>query len=304
MIPKRTKDTDISTEVLRGKHFKKLVDRACKEIGVAYANDTSGKSLSQYIADVARKENLNRIQIQRFVEESNTQAYLAKYEKLRDLKVRDVTFPLATLKEVLELLGADAPPEIDNPNVVTGMEGTGEMKKEASASVKHAFNDGVATGRRLLQERQAKEARLEKEASLKSLGRSRSEAIFKIAHSLVRTQQLHQNGNVAFNSMLDKVALSDDSVSSIIEKASSISQLLHKKGMLYEKHMLDLKVNEQEKVASPLLGQYTLIDTARTPFVKKIPFSGHQSVETFDDLLKVATRLERHDQDVARIQEN
>lgn len=306
LIPKRTKDTDISNDILQGKHFKKKLLALGLEVGRAYANDTSGKTLSEYIADVAKKEGFNRIQIQRLVEEGNTQAYLAKYAKMRDLKQRDVEFPLASQAEVVRLLGADAPPEVENPNIVQGLKGSGEMKKEASTqeAVYQSFNDGVSKSREKMAARRAREREQEKTASLGRLNRERESQMFKIAHSLVRTEQFHKNANEVFNTMLASHALSEESVDGILKKASSISELLHKKGHLHKNRMVDLKVNEQEKVASHLLGSLSLIDTQQASHVKDIPFSGYQNIESFNDLLKVASTLERYDQDVVRINQD
>lgn len=304
MIPRRTKDTDISTEVARGKHFKKLLLRVALDAGRAYANDTSGKTLNEYLADIARKEGFNRIQIQRLVEEGNTQAYLAKYEKLREANIRDVEFPLASLDGILRELGADAPPEINNPNIVTGLKGSGEMKKEASTAIRTAFNDGVAKSREKLAARKARDAEIEKQAALTRLNREKGNEMFRIAHSLVRTEMMHKNANEVFNTMLGEVALTQETVDGIIKKASSISELLHKKGNLAKSRMVDLKVNEQEKVASHLLGSLSLIDTARTSHAKTIPFSGYQEMQSFNDFLKVARTLEQHDRDVERIKQD
>lgn len=304
-IPKRTKDTDIASSVIRGKHFKKFVERTAKEVAKRYVEGTEGRLLHEYIADIAKAESLNRIKIQALVEESNTQTYLLLYEKKRNETTRDVQFPLASLSSVLDELGADAPPEVVNPNIVTGGKGNGELDKKASTSFKGGLNLDNDKVRERMQKRAAatEQAALQKER--RAAEREVSEMIFKVAHALVRTEQRHGNANHVFNTLLDEARLSDESIDGIIKKASDISGTLRRKGMLMEKHMLNLKVDGNEKVASHILGTYSLNQQdGEDGRVRPLPVSGFQGIDSFDDMVKVAQTIERFETKLRQIKQD
>lgn len=303
-IPKRTKDTDIAQSVIRGKAFKKFVDQQAKAIAKAYAEAKDGVLLNERIAEVARAEKLNRVKIQALVEETNTQAYLALYAQKRNQTNRDVRYPLASLANVVEAMGADAPPEVENPNVATGGQGNGEMVKKASASHTSLYLDmDKARDRMEKRARREADARLEKEA--RESEKEIKDGIFKVAHALVRTEQMHGNANHVFNTMLDDARLSDDTVGAIIKQASSISETLRQKGKLLEKHMVNLKVDGNEKVASHILGAYSLnVQGGEAGRVRSLPVSGYQGIDSYDDMVKVARTIERFEEKLQQIKKN
>lgn len=304
-IPKRTKDTDISQSVIRGKAFKKFVEQTAKEVARRYVDGNEGKLLNELIAEVAKAESLNRIKIQAIVEETNTQAYLRFYEKKRNQSNRDVRFPLASLANVIEAMGDDAPPEVVNPNVVKGGEGNGQLDKKASAAPRTGLYLDMEKARGRIQKRADAEsaARLAKEARQSEI--EVNEGIFKVAHALVRTEQMHGNANLVFNTMLDEANLSDGAIEGIIKKASSISETLHQKGKLLEKHMVNLKVDGNEKVASHILGAYSLNQQdGEGGRVRTLPVSGFQGIDSFDDMVKVAKTIERFEEKLRQIKQD
>lgn len=288
-IPKRTKDTDIGQDVVRGKAFKRFVEKTARELAKRYTEGTDGLMLHEIIAEVARSESLSRIKIQALVEETNTQTYLALYAKKRHQNERDVRFPLASLAKVVEAMGDEAPPEVVNPNVVTGAAGEGEMVKKASVTTRHGLyldNDRLRARHTARLERE-ESARLAKEA--RALEIDVKDGLFKVAHALVRTEQVHGNANEAFNTLLDAVALDDTSVDTIVKQASDISARLRQSGKIMEKHMVNLKVDGNEKVAAHLLGAYSLNRAdGESGRIRDLPVSGHMGIDSFDDLVKVA----------------
>lgn len=292
-IPKRTKDTDITQEVIRGKSFKKKVLDLGKTIGQAFVNESSGKSLSQRIAAAAVNERFNRIQIQSLIEETNTQAYLAKYGQLREFKERDVRFELAELGKVIDEMGDAAPPEVVNLNRVEGKEGEGEMKKVASFQpVEPELSTRIG-------EAFTKVASYQPESRMTASERKRltidkQSALFKIAQSLVLTERVHQNANEVFNTLIKEAAFEEEDIDGITKMASDISISLHNRGKLVKARMVNLKVNPSEKVASHLLGRFSLIDKqASGDHIKEIAVSGMDGIDSFGALKKVAMVVEQ-----------
>lgn len=291
-IPKRTKDTDITQEVIRGKGFKKKVLTLGKEIGQAFANEP-GTSLSQRIAAAATSERFNRVQIQSLIEESNTQAYLAKYGQLREFRERDVRFELAELSKVIELMGEDAPEEVINANRVEGKAGEGEMKKVASfAPIDHDLADRIG-------EAFEKVASFEQQPTLSkteriTLEHDKQSALFKIAQSLVLTERAYQNANEVFNTLIKEATITDDDVEHIVKTASDISISMHNRGKLVKARMVNLKVNPSEKVANRLLGRYSLIDKqASGDHIKQIQVGGMDGIDSFGEMQKLAMIVEQ-----------
>lgn len=288
-IPKRTKETDIGQSVVRGKAFKRFVDKTARELARRYTEGKDGLLLHELIAETAKAESLSRVKIQALVEETNTQTYLALYAKKRHQNERDVRFPLASLAKVVEALGADAPPEVDNPNVVTGESGEGEMVKKASAATRHGLYHDDERVRARHEARLAREAEAGRAKEARALEATVKDGLFKVAHALVRTEQVHGGANEVFNTLLDTVALDDASVDTLIKQASDISGRLRQGGKILEKHMVNLKVDGNEKVAAHLLGAYSLnrADGERGR-IRDLPVSGHMGIDGFDDLVKVA----------------
>lgn len=291
-IPKRTKDTDITQEVIRGKGFKKKVLTLGKEIGQAFVKEP-GTSLSQRIAAAATSERFNRVQIQSLIEESNTQAYLAKYGQLREFRERDVRFELAELSKVIALMGEDAPEEVVNENRVEGKVGEGEMKKVASFSpVDRDLSEriGEAFEKVASYERQPQLAKTER----MMLEQDKQSALFKIAQSLVLTERAHQNSNEVFNTLIKEASIADEDVEHIVKTASDISISMYNRGKLVKARMVNLKVNPSEKVANRLLGRYSLIDKqASGDHIKHIQVAGMDGIDSFGEMQKLATVVER-----------
>lgn len=288
-IPKRTKDTDIGQSVVRGKAFKRFIDKTARELARSYVDGTDGKMLHELIAEVARSESLSRVKIQALVEEANTQTYLALYAKKRHQNERDVRFPLASLAKVVEAMGDGAPPEVDNPNVVTGEAGEGEMTKKASAATRHGLYHDDERVRSRHQARLTREAEAGRAKEARALETTVKDGLFKVAHALVRTEQVHGGANGVFNTLLDTVALDDGAVDTIVKQASEISGRLRQGGKILEKHMVNLKVDGNEKVAAHLLGAYSLNRAdGEGGRIRDLPVSGHMGIDSFDDLVKVA----------------
>lgn len=293
MIPKRNKQTDIASEIAQGKHFQKRLRQAAEEAAGRFIR---GETLNVAIADIARRENFNQLQIQRLVEEGNTVAFNKRYDERRKENDRRITFELAELAGVLTEMGGEAPPAVDNPNWVKGKAGEGEMTKSASFKF-HTPNAGTDNSRRNLRERQAKEHALRLEKQARDLSREIESGIFKIAQSLVLTEKVHQNGNTVYNTMLSNVGFDDFLSEGIAKKAEEITNHMKNTGRVRSGFMLSLEVNPQEKVASTLLGSRSMLKTANTTnLVEEPKIAPMQDIGDYKKLISLAKEIQTKQQ--------
>lgn len=296
MIEKRHKDTDIASEIAQGRYLKKRIIRLADDVANLYlANEGS---LNKIIADIAKQEDFNRLQIQRLVEEVNTVVFNKLYRQKQKDNDRRIVFDLAELAGVVEVMGLDAPPEIDNPNYTTGRPGEGEIAKTASthASI-HNPNAYVEEMRQALAEKKASEERLELEKLSKELNQEIESGIFKIAQSIVRSESYYRNGNQLYNTLLSEVGFDDALSEGISKKASEITDFLKETRRVPSNFMLSLTVEPQEKVASTLFGERSLLKQANTDTKLKVveqpKVAPIQNVEDFEALINLAQKIQK-----------
>jgi hypothetical protein len=295
-IAKRDKATDIAGEVARGKDLRQRIMTCADEAATRFMN---GGNLNDIVADISKRESFNRLQIQRLIEESNTIAYSKRYDQVKKEKDRRFTFDLAELSRVIEKMGDQAPPAVDNPNWVTGKPGDGEMDKSASVEFSPLHNPNMRTkeAREKLLEKRAAFDKVEKSAEHHVLTREINSGIFKIASSLVRTEQVHRRGNQTFNTLLDDVSLRDDLVSGIQKKAAEITQSLIDTRRIHSGFTCSLEVNPAEKVANLLLGEHSLIkaahDVSKVEAPKVAPTS---DISDYQQLIELARKIQVQEQ--------
>jgi hypothetical protein len=295
MIPVRNKNTDISSDVAAGKKLQDKIKKLAETAANQSIND--GKDLDVVLAEISKREKFNRLQIQRLVEESNTVAYNKRYDKLRNQKDRRIDFPLASLSGVINEMGNDAPAEIKNPNLKDGGQGTGELSKAASVE---EFTY-IHTPNARLKERE--ERYLSKVASVQQRQdereKSRQEkdhqsSLFKIANSIVMSERQYKNGNEVFNTLLSDVSLAQDDIDGIKKKASEIGDALVKTKRTHSGFVVTLKENPIEKVASHVLGEYSLLKVAESnDKVKVVKVQPTADVSDFNQLVTLARKLQQ-----------
>lgn len=296
MIPIRNKRTDISKEVAKGKKLQEKIKVLADE--VAKKSIDGHVDLDKVIAEVSKREKFNRLQIQRLVEEGNTVTYNKRYDKLRGSKDRRISFPLASLDGVISEMGADAPEEIKNPNRASGGKGNGEMAKAASVSIEpsyiHSPNAKLDERKERYLEKVAAVQKKQEEKAQLAEERERNSTIFKIANSLVMTERIYKTANEVFNTMLSDISLSDETIDGITKKAEEISQQLVSTRRSSPGFMVTLSVSPTEKVASHLLGDYSLLKVAeQTDTVKEIKVQPTGDVTDFNQLINLARKLEQ-----------
>lgn len=299
MIPERDKKTDIASEIAQGKQLQKKIVALAEE--AASESLSSNKTLNQIIAVLAKRERFNRLQIQRLVEESNTLAYNKRYDQLRSSNDRRITFPIASLSGVIEEMGFSAPPEITNPNLPIGGPGKGEMQKAASVQVE---TSPIHTPHSNVKERHekymSKVAAVQKKQDERVKARQEKEkqsTIFKIANSIVMSERQYKNGNEVFNTLLSDVSFTDEDKDAIVKKASTIAEHMVKTKRSRPNFVVTLNENPTEKVASHLLGEYSLLKQADdTTKVKEVKVQPTVDVSDFSALINLARKLETESQ--------
>lgn len=294
MIPNRTKDTDIASEVAQGKFLRKRIQQSAELVSSRFME---GEGLNEVIAEVAKRENFNQLQIQRLIEETNTIAFNKRYTALKAMNDRRISFELAELPKVLEHMGTDAPPVVENPNWVSGRGGEGEMTKSASFQL-HSPNAKVDKMRKELQERKQAEAMKSLEKRASSLDKEIESSIFKIANTLVESEKRFKNSNVIYNSMLSDVTFNDSFSEGIAKKASEIATYLTETNRTSPDFVLSLTVNPTEKVASSVLGGYSLLKQAETEKSFAPPkISPMQDINDYKQLINLAKDLQKKQQE-------
>jgi hypothetical protein len=300
MIPIRSKKTDISSETAAGIQFREKIKKLSEE--AANRSMDGSYDLNEVIADIALRENFNRMQIQRLVEESNTVAYNKRYDKLRNVNDRRITFPIASLDGVISEMGEDAPEEMINPNIATGGEGSGEINKAASrieSSYIHTPHTRLDERHQKYMEKVAAIKNKQEQKELDRLKKDRDSSMFKIANCLVMTERTHKNANEVYNTLISDVALDDSLLDGIKKKASYISEQLVKTRRSAPGFMVTLEENFQEKVADYLLGEYSLLKKAENNLkVEEVKIQPTVDVSDFNQLIDLARKLEKQHEQV------
>lgn len=295
MIPIRDKNTDISNDVTKGKRFQEKIKRLAEE--AASQSVESNIDLDEVIAKISQRENLNRLQIQRLVEEGNTLSYNKRYEKLKNSTDRRISFPIASLDGVIKEMGTEAPPEISNPNLATGGKGSGEMTKAASSiepSYIHHPNGKLKERQEKWMQKVASVKEKETQKKLALQEKEKQSTMFKIANSLVMSERNYKNGNEVFNSLLSDVSLGPEVIEAIVKKASEIGEQMVKLNRAYPNFVVSLKENHTEKVANHVLGEYSLLKKADEDHrVREVKLQPTTDVTDFKQLVALARKLEQ-----------
>lgn len=93
----------LGTDMRVDGNFKQNLEKNAKRVSEDFVK--YNKDMDSSIAKIAGENGYNDEQIQRLVEESNNQTYLAKYAGMKNQSERDVSFKVASLSAVKEILG-------------------------------------------------------------------------------------------------------------------------------------------------------------------------------------------------------
>lgn len=291
MIPPRTKDTDIATEIAQGKRVKDKIMSLTETVTERFM---TGEDLNEAIASVAKSDpSINRLMLQRLVEESNTIAYNKRYDQVKPQKDRRIHFELAELGKVLEHMGDQAPAEMINPNLAKGPKGDGEMQKSAKYELAPVHRPHKAVRERF-------ETQLEKTASYDKIKQNQQlearkkyidSSLFKIANCLVQSEKLYKNANYVFNTMVDHLEWPEQLCDQLAKKASDVAEFAVKTRRARPNFALHLQVDSHVKEAKFFLGEHSLLKTASEEHVKQIKVAPTSDVSTYQQLIELAKKV-------------
>lgn len=297
MIPKRDKTTDISSEIAQGKMFRKRLLRLAEEVATRFKD---GEGLNQVIADTAIRENFNQLQIQRLIEESNTLAFNKLYDDRRKENDRRISFELGELSEVVRLMGDKAPPEVENPNWVSGALGEGEMKKEASFGMGSSMvtpHSHVERSREKMLAKAAARKTEELEKQSREINREIESGIFKLAQTLIHSERRFNNGNQIFNTLIADSGFDDAIVEGITKKAETLIDHMKMTNRIHSGFTFTPSVDPYEKVASTVLGKHSLFKTAsEQKLVEEPKIAPIQNVQDYQQLINLAREIQKKQQ--------
>lgn len=282
-IPLRDVNVDISSEVARGKKFEEFLRKKSQEIADSIGD---GEGLNEAIAQLAKERGLNRLHIQRFVEEVNTLSFNVRYKNVSNERDRRVVFELADLDKIIEYMGDDAPGEVVNPNFPNGFIDP-ELGYQGSEFSKVAsFEPTRSKGTDLIQDEIYR-----RESLMKRANHEYKNKLSKIGSTLINTELRHRNANEVFNTLVSDAGLNKKATKDIMESVDGGISLLKKANRLPEDFELNLFFNPMEKKAHNIFGKHSLLPNNDTT-VYDIPKVAHtDDISDYHDLKKVAHSL-------------
>lgn len=291
MIPPRNKDTDIATEIAQGKRVKEKIMKLTEDVTERFMK---GEGLNEAIAAIAQSDpSINRLMIQRLVEESNTIAYNKRYEQVKPQKDRRIQFELAELGRVIELMGESAPPEINNPNLAKGPKGDGEMQKSARYELTpvHRPHDRVRDRYQTNLAKTASYDKMKQNQQHEARKKYIDSGLFKISNSLVQSEKLYKNANYVLNTLVDHAEWPHELTEQLIKKASEVADFAVKTRRARPGFKLNLQMDHHEKEASLFLGEHSLLKQAAEPPKSNIKVVPTSDVATYEQLVDLAQKI-------------
>ena len=290
-IPLRDKNTDISAEISKGRHFENFLRSESAKIAERVGE---GDNLNEEIASLARRERLNRLQIQRFVEEVNTLSFNVRYKLMSNSRDRRVTFELAELEKILNIMGSDAPGEVINPNFPNG------FTEKTASEVDYGLDKIASFDYEGMMNRKSEDVgrvellELEKEA--KQLDRMYKNGISKIANTIIDSELKYGEGNNVLLSILsDMFSENLEGDIHLNKKASSdiINSINSKISFRKEAsdRFKDMNISlESGSVTSndSLFGEYSLLEKSAHTNVYEAPKVSYDDMESYEVLVKFA----------------
>lgn len=244
-----------------------------------------GIDLNESIYKVAQEKSLTEDQVQRLVEESNNQVYMAKYAALKGNRNREVQFKLADGKEIKARL-------------------KGEHKMEKKASVKEydaaVFQSG--TFMKCASFAPEKKSSIEKiiankavtamndmRNSIEKCASEIGEGLTTIAQSLILQESLNKNGQDVFNDICKKASWDDSCMNlclSAIENSLSYMKAAHEVS-----GALDVNLQKYQKTASYDMGKYSFNKEASYTKFSPVVTPDGVSIQNLDSLAKIACEV-------------
>lgn len=246
----------------------------------------NGIELNDSIYKIAKENNYNEHQVQRLVEESNNQVYMAKYASLKGNKDRDVVFDLADARIVNARL-------------------KGEENIEKTASAKpdnkdrlfklYYMNKYASYG----PDKKSSMAKIAAKKSIDALNTLRddvskiaseiAEDFTAISQTLILQENFNKNAQEVFNEICKRASWDDTCMNLCKDSVENSLSLMKEYGNVNKS--LDVSLCKYEKTASFDMGEYSLNKEAS--FVKFSPVvtPNGDSVQSIDAIVKIACEV-------------
>lgn len=259
--------------------------------------------LSKLIAQVAKKNNLNKDQISRIIEEVNNQVYLIEYDKLKNSVDKDVEFTIATLPSVLFFM-KNTEKENKKPEKVAFSPENFSFEKVASyaepnpfsGAYGHKFGDLSVAGpskSEILLKKIANKITSD-EDNLEKISTEINAKAVEISESLVQFEKMGYSANEILNTVA-KDAGFDENEYNLIKAASEdrVAGLIENK-VLPSNFKINFEMNFEKTAATKTrlsLGKYSLAEKTASINLPRICLSNNRPIRGYNDLLKIAEEL-------------
>lgn len=235
--------------------------------------------LNMAIAKIAQANNLNNEQIQRIIEEVNTQVYLTEYNRQRSSFNRAVEFEVASLQKIKDLMGNDTKANTETPVDPATKWEKPRMAKKASVEptsggdklnffnyTSHEMSnlsEDKKMSKRTLIEREVTEKLAAAQESYDRSVRNFTTDVYCLADAFVQLERKGGSTQATFEIMCKEAALTKKQQLMVKEAVEQRAAQLKARRELPEMFSCELQLVEgQAKVAKLSLGEHSLIKTA------------------------------------------
>lgn len=241
--------------------------------------------LNDSIYKIAKEKDLTAEQVQRLVEESNNQVYMAKYASLKGNRNRDVQFKLADGREIKAMLSGKRKMEKrasanEDDNAVF-QNGTfmkyASFAPEKSSSIKKIVAHKAVTIMDDLRDTTEKYAA--------EIG----EGFSIIAQSLILQEYFNKNGQDVFTDICKKADWDDSCMDLCIEAVDNNLRYMQSGNQVSKTMGMDIA--KYQKTASYDIGKYSFNKEASCVKFSPVVTPDGVSVQSLDSLVKIACEI-------------
>lgn len=241
--------------------------------------------LNDSIYKIAKEKSLTDEQVQRLVEESNNQVYMAKYASLKGSRNREVQFNLADGKEIKARLRGESKMEKKasaDTNDTAVFQGGTFMKCASFAPEKKSSIGKIVA-------RKAVAIMDDLNSSITKCASEIAEGFSTIAQSIILQEHFHKNGQDIFNNICKKAAW-DDSCMNLCISAVENSERYMKSSHEINSDM-DVSLAKYQKTASYDMGRHSFNKEASFVEFSPIITPDGVSISNLDSLVKIACEV-------------
>ncbi len=271
--------------------------------------------VNKAIAQIAEQNNLNNDQIQRLVEEVNTQIYLIEYNKLKDKTSREVDFDIASVQKIKDMMSNGAKANTEKPNDPETKGEKETMKKEASSGssgeklnfLNHTSYDMAGfveekriTKRQIYEEKLAEKITKEL-AEFNKLAHEQRSDVDCVAEALVKYAQLHQDTNEIFENVCKGAGLLKKNQLLIKEAVEKKINTLKEFKKVANNFEISLSLVDGTSPKSELsLGDYSLIKEAKEGSSNGMPqvITDKKLIKGYSSLIELATKIQERQEEL------